>query len=373
MMILIAGDFCPQASVAALFEERRFADVLSEIKTVTDSCDYSIANFECAIADNNTEPSTKYGPLRSCSEAGVYALKWAGFDGVTLANNHFYDYGEAAVERALQCFRECGVDYVGGGRNITEASTILYKTIKGIRVAFINCCEHEFSIATESTGGCNPLNPIQQYYAIQEAKKRADVVLIIVHGGHEHFQLPSPRMQETYRFFVDAGADLVINHHQHCFSGYEIYNGHPIVYGLGNFCFDKEKIMRPTWYEGLLCVIEIGNKINIEILPIEQCKGEPRVKLLKCGRINETVNSLSTIIANRDLLEQSYNDFLKANDKVYLEAMEPYPPLLMRLYRRGIIRSGLTKTRLLKIFDLINCESHLDRMRAAVLRRALEL
>ena len=51
---------------------------------------------------------------------------------------------------------------------------------------------------------------------VEEAKKKADFVLVIVHGGSEHFQLPTPRMQATYRFFVDAGADAVVNHHQHC-------------------------------------------------------------------------------------------------------------------------------------------------------------
>lgn len=43
-------------------------------------------------------------------------------------------------------------------------------------------------------------------------------------------------MQEIYRFFVDIGADAVINHHQHCYSGYEVYKEKPIFYGLGNFC-----------------------------------------------------------------------------------------------------------------------------------------
>ena len=45
-------------------------------------------------------------------------------------------------------------------------------------------------------------------------------------------------MMETYRFFIEVGADAVVNHHQHCFSGYEIYKNKPIFYGLGNFSFD---------------------------------------------------------------------------------------------------------------------------------------
>ena len=85
----------------------------------------------------------------------------------------------------------------------------------------------------------NPLLPIQQFYKIQEAKENADYVLVIVHGGIEHYQLPTSRMIETYRFFIDAGADAVVNHHQHCYSGYERYKSKPIIYGLGNLLFDN--------------------------------------------------------------------------------------------------------------------------------------
>ena len=142
---------------------------------------------------------------------------------------------------------------------------ILYKEIGDKKLAVINCCEHEFSIATETTAGSNPLNPISQYYAIKEAKEKADYVLVIVHGGHEHYQLPSTRMQETYRFFIDVGADAVVNHHQHCYSGYEYYNGKPIMYGLGNFCFDEGLKKTKQWHEGYIVEIsftEFFNKIQ---------------------------------------------------------------------------------------------------------------
>ncbi|MBQ9230187.1 MAG: CapA family protein [Prevotella sp.] len=62
--------------------------------TVTKGADYSIVNFECPVADNRCQPIAKYGPNLRCSKRGVEAVKWAGFDCVTLANNHFLDYGE---------------------------------------------------------------------------------------------------------------------------------------------------------------------------------------------------------------------------------------------------------------------------------------
>ncbi len=128
----------------------------------------------------------------------------------------------------------------------------MYITVDNNKLAFINVCENEFTIATENRGGCNPLNPIKQYYDIKEVKQNADYVFIIVHGGHEYCQQPSIRMKKTYRFFIDAGADMVLNHHQHCFCEYEIYKSKPIFYGLGNYCFG-EGLDRPiTWFYAMV-------------------------------------------------------------------------------------------------------------------------
>ena len=239
MKILVAGDFCPQFRVATIFEDGHYQSVLGEAKQVICKADYSIVNLECPITIANPEEAIKkLGPHLCCSIKGLEALQWAGFKCVTLANNHFMDYGKKGVENTLKSCSEYRIDTVGGGLNLHKASNVLYKNIEGNILAIINCCEHEFSIATENTPGCSPLNPISIFYAINEAKAKANYILVIVHGGHEHFQLPSPRMVEIYRFFIDAGADAIINHHQHCFSGYEVYNSKPIFYGLGNFCFD---------------------------------------------------------------------------------------------------------------------------------------
>ena len=138
----------------------------------------------------------------------------------------------------------------GGGKDVTQAGYILYRSVSGKQVAFINACEHEFSIATEDRGGSNALELVKVYRSITDARRQADYVVVIIHGGLEMYQLPTLRMKETYRFFVDAGADAVVNHHQHCFSGYEVYKGKPIFYGLGNFCFDWEGRRNSIWNQG---------------------------------------------------------------------------------------------------------------------------
>jgi len=247
MRILVAGDLLPYGRVARLFDKKKYEEVLCQVRGCIKGADYSVANFECPICKGEERPIEKCGPNHKCTDSVIGAIQYAGFCCVTLANNHFRDYGDKGCENTLRLLNTNGIDHVGGGLNSTEAARVLYREVKDMQLAIINCCEHEFSIATETTAGSNPLNPIQQYYAIQEARRKADYVLVVVHGGHEMWQLPSPRMKQTYQFFIDAGADAVINHHQHCFSGYEIYKGKPIVYGLGNFCFDKPGYFKGLW------------------------------------------------------------------------------------------------------------------------------
>ena len=89
MNVLIAGDFCPQYRVADLFDKGDFASVLGDIQGVIQSVDYSIVNFECSVSKGEEEAIVKAGTNLQYSEKGVWALKWTGFDCVTLANNHF--------------------------------------------------------------------------------------------------------------------------------------------------------------------------------------------------------------------------------------------------------------------------------------------
>ena len=359
MKILIAGDFCPRLRVAKVFDREDFSSVLSEVKIVTDNADYSIVNFECPVTKGGETPINKIGPNLQCSEKGIEAIKWAGFDCVTLANNHFYDFGDGGVVNTMEACRKYGIEIVGGGIDITEASKTFYKQIGNQIIAIINCCEHEFSIATETSAGSNPLNCIQQYHAIKEAKKKADFVLVIVHGGHEHWQLPSPRMVETYRFFIEVGADAVVNHHQHCYSGYEIYNGRPIFYGLGNFCFDNKEHQKDFWNEGYMVMLSFDDTIGYEILPYCQCSDDPKIVLLPKNAFESSIKELNAILSNNKLLREKTEEYyasIRFDD--FLE------PIRMRAYmvckKRGYLPSFVSKSRKLEARNHIQCEAHRD-------------
>lgn len=363
--ILIAGDYSPKERIANLIEKSDFF-FFDRVKPYFEKADYSIINLEAPIVtDPEIAPIKKAGPALKCSEKTIESLKYLDVNCVTLANNHFRDYGDSGVVTTMKLCAKSSIDYVGAGRNLTEASRTLYKKIGEYNVAIINCCEHEYSIAEENESGSNPLNPIQQFYAIKEAREKADYVIIIVHGGIEHYQLPSPRMVETYRFFIDNGADAVINHHQHCFSGYEVYKEKPIFYGLGNFCFDWAGKREGIWNFGYLVTLILEKDgIDFEIVLYEQCNNTSEIIPIsgsQATKKEQRLSSLNKIISDQQRLKDEYNKFLNQTYKYYKISLWSNP-YLKDLCNRGFLPSFVSTKVIRSLQNRIMCESHQDRL-----------
>lgn len=372
--ILVAGDYAPRGRVENLIEAGKYNEVFDEVIPYTSQVDYSIVNLEAPVVESiSARPIEKCGPSLNCNAKAIDAIKYAGFDLVTLANNHFYDYGEQGVRDTLKACTERGIEFVGGGVNIEQASKTFYKEIDGVNFAFINCCENEFSIATNDSGGANPINPIQQFYVIKNACENADYVVVIVHGGPEGYEYPTPRMKELYRYFVDSGADAVINHHQHCYSGYEIYKDKPIIYGLGNFCFNKPGAQDPKWYSGYMVMLNFDNSnITIKLIPYFQGFEQAGVRVMDESESKNFEDKLQRInVATQDDNELSarYNSFAESLSDMYLITLEPYTNKYLKVARlRHLLPSTLNKKRALHILNYMLCESHLERMRYVLKR-----
>lgn len=361
MKVLIAGDFCPILRIEPYIASEDYETIFGEVKPIIEQADCSILNLECPVLFNRYKPIPKCGPNLHCDIGAIKSIKYLGFNVLSLANNHIMDYGEEGLKDTMQACEQMGIRHTGAGNNLESASKVLYYKIKDKVLAIINCCEHEFSIADDNKPGANPLNPIMQYYAIKEARNNSDYVLVIVHGGHEHYQLPSQRMIDTYRFFVDLGADAVINHHQHCYSGYEIYNGKPIFYGIGNFCFDHKDFRNNKWNEGYMVIINFNEEITYQIIPYIQNSDKAGVSLVSYERYAETISQLNDIIKNKDLSGKHFQDLVNSRKAFNDFIFEPYDTsILKKLFFRNIMPRIYPSRKKLLLENIVNCESHRD-------------
>src|SRR5690606_29065463 len=110
---------------------------------------------------------------------------------------------------------------------------------KKIKIGFYVCAEHEFSIASVDSPGANPFDPLESLDHIADLKNECDYVVVLYHGGKEHYRYPSPYLQKVCRKMADKGANLVICQHSHCIGCFEVYKDSTLVYGQGNFIFNK--------------------------------------------------------------------------------------------------------------------------------------
>ena len=364
--LLFTGDLCPQLSVEKMCIENRSDDLYDDqFRAVLRDKDLSVTNLECPLTDRSN-PIVKSGPALKSSKAAVAALTSGYFDVAALANNHILDQGGDGVTDTLNVCAQAGIATVGAGVNAEEASRILYKQVKGSTIAIINVAEHEFCVAKKDSQGANPLNPVQNYYHIKEAKEKAEYVIMVIHGGNEHYPLPNPSMVDMYRYFADLGVTAVIGHHSHFAGGYEIYQGVPIFYSLGNFLFDTEK-ERPTyWHQGYLVKLALrkDQTPEIQLVPYTQEKHNDsfQVRLMK-GEAKQdylnTINKYGRIIQDRELLQTHWEGFLEEKRGMYYAQLLGLNRVQRYLFKKHILgKQMVDEKRIPVLANLFRCQAH---------------
>ena len=365
--ILLAGDFCPAGSAEKIVLEgdsARIDGIFEEIRPLVSKSDYVVVNLECPLT-GGISPIAKTGPNLKADPKTVLLLENLGVDLVALANNHVYDYGQAGLKDTLNVCSAHGIATVGAGETLSEARNTFVASIKGKRVAFVNFAENEFCNANTNHGGANPLDIVDNTRQIHAARQQADAVIVIIHGGHEHFHYPSPRMVKQYRFFADQGATAIIAHHPHCVSGYEVYEGVPIFYSLGNFLFESTTSF-PGWYEGYMVGLDLADsgECGFSIIPYEQSRKGVQARLLDKEQqecFHERLEQLSDCIRNDCQLNAVWEEFIERKSKSYLYAACTRDKRLLGLSNRlNLLHRLVGPDRLRCLLNLIRCEAHRD-------------
>jgi poly-gamma-glutamate synthesis protein (capsule biosynthesis protein) len=212
--------------------------------------------------------------------------------------------------------------------------------------------------------GANNLDLVNNFYDISSAKKTHDIVLLFVHGGNEFYRLPSPRIKETYRFFIDVGADAIISNHTHCLSGYEVYQGKPIFYSLGNFIYDWPGRVNTDWNFGYVVRLLISDQIHFDIIPLKQNNEVPGVFHLSQDERNNfdtKLRMLNETIADDTKLSEAFDEYCISVKKMYDSFIEPnFGKTIASLRARGFFPKLMKNRKRLLLLNLTRCEAHRD-------------
>src|SRR5215213_8360718 len=226
------------------------AQMISGLTPIISAADIAFANLEGAMIDGGTQ--TKCGPnSKFCYTFGMPTrygkhLKDAGFDIVSLANNHSSDFGAEGRASTRKAIASLGIIHAGA-----DTQDIPVMNVKGRRIAFVAFATNPVSL--------NLIDVENSRRVVADVARRADIVVVSFHGGAEGSSAQHvPYGSETYlggargdlrkftRAVVDAGADLVLGHGPHVVRGMEVYKDRLIVYSLGNFAFYRFPFAGPT-------------------------------------------------------------------------------------------------------------------------------
>lgn len=362
--LLVFGDFSPQARLVDL-HNRSPKEIFGDFLPTIEGADLAILNLEAPLCVPG-QPIVKTGPPLHGNPQVADFLTESGFGLACLANNHIMDYGLEGLAQTISTLEQAGLPHVGAGRNHIDAAKPFCAEFNGHRIAILNFAENEWSTTRGASPGASPIDPVRNFAAIQSARERADFLLVITHGGHEHYPLPSPGMQELFRFYVDAGADAVVNHHTHCTSGFETYREKPIFYSLGNFLFDSPRNRSGVWTQGIGVELNFDNRnISFHLHHFNQCTEGELFGLLdeqERKARDQHLSNLNGTIEDPETLNQSFRQMTTKRKRQYQAYLEPkLPRLIGAAQRRGWLPSLLSRRHRTLLLNLVRCESHRDR------------
>lgn len=357
---LIAADLVPTESNFDLFMSGNIDALIGpDLKKVLEDADFRIFNLETPLTDE-VKPITKCGPNLIAPTETINGIKALNPTLFGLANNHILDQGEQGLFSTIKVLKNANIAFLGAGANLEQASRPYVIERESVRIGIYACTEHEFSIATENSSGTNPFDPLESLDHIHALKAECDFVIVLYHGGKEHYRYPSPYLQKVCRKIVQKGADLVICQHSHCIGCFEEYEGSTIIYGQGNFIFDYDD--SEFWQTSLLLKVFISDKLSVEFIPI--CKKDNHISLANAEEKEDVLNLFferSRQIISPDFVANEYRKFCADNGENYLRAFSGFGRVVKKIDRflKGkFIKTWYDQKQLVVLRNFIECEAH---------------
>jgi poly-gamma-glutamate synthesis protein (capsule biosynthesis protein) len=224
------------------------------------SADITVGNLESTLSTDGSP--TQGGDSFAADPRVVAGLRAAGFDGVSLANNHAGDYGERALVQTWRRLTFGGLPPFGAGRNLADARRPVVLERNGTSFAFVgfNAIGETPEAGPRTPGASSvsmpprtgPLDRAELDRVLRDVRRISglvDVMVVVPHWGTQYTERPEPIQEYVARRLVRAGADLVVGGHPHWVQGASLVDDALVVHSLGNFVFD---MTTPETTEGLV-------------------------------------------------------------------------------------------------------------------------
>jgi poly-gamma-glutamate capsule biosynthesis protein CapA/YwtB (metallophosphatase superfamily) len=241
LTITLVGDIMLDRSVEESVYENGdgdFSFIFKNTSFLKDS-DIVFGNLEGPVSDKGEDLQNLYS-FRMDPEV-IPELSAAGFNILSVANNHSGDWGSEAFEDTLRRLKKYNILFAGGGRRRKEAEEVTIIEKNGTTVGFLAFSDIGPKVFEVGYGHAGILYADDPRFSelVENASREVDILVVSLHFGEEYRAEPTDRQRELAYSAIDAGADIVAGHHSHIIQDVSRYKDGIITYGLGNFIFDQ--------------------------------------------------------------------------------------------------------------------------------------
>jgi poly-gamma-glutamate synthesis protein (capsule biosynthesis protein) len=237
LRLSFTGDVCLGGRLRELMARHGPAFPVETALRALTGADPLVGNLECCLTSDPGHLGRRFTAVPVSSAGG---LKTAGFDAMSLANNHTMDLGPEGLVSTLSALNRLDIQGFGAGRDLVQAERAVVLERKGRRLALLGASGFSQGDAGVARAGTAPLDPSRLGDRVRAVRRTADLVVVNLHADLEFSPYPSTWRVRLSRWLVDQGADVVVQHHPHVCQGVERYRQGLIAYSLGNFVFQVE-------------------------------------------------------------------------------------------------------------------------------------
>lgn len=268
ILINAVGDIMLAGRWISVLRQKGYDYPFNGVRKELLSGDINLANLESPIAKGGTEFSEKKFRFRA-EPPVAKAISNAGFNLVTLANNHSMDFGGEALAETLHHLNDNGIAWVGAGGNLSEARKMALYTIRGKKIAFLgySLTQPVEFFAGKDRPGTTPGYEKLVTADITSARSQADYIIVSFHWGKEATGTVQAYQRAAAHQAIEAGADVIIGHHPHVLQGIERYRSGIIFYSLGNFTFASKSTTADV--SAIVRLKLTDDRREAEILPLD--------------------------------------------------------------------------------------------------------
>ncbi|MDY6822556.1 MAG: CapA family protein [Thermodesulfobacteriota bacterium] len=314
-ILVFGGDVMLDRNVEKAVERYGDGDYTYPFHKIADyleSADLLFANLESQISNKGMINMFKSAPWFRADPDAAKGLRDVGFDIVSMANNHVFDYGSVGMKDCFKQLDSVGIKYCGAGLTHEDAYGPVIMDVNDIKIAFLAYTNHgsplwqataERSLLSElleaqaiigddnnlfpemenvfeqmiaddftnelftttPTSGVAWLYITQLEAGIAKAREAADIVVVSFHFGMDYDMVPSSAQDRYAHLAIDRRADLVIGHSPHVQQPVVKYNDGYIAYSLGNFVFDQRSDYHPDSTRSILLEVAVKDRKISEV------------------------------------------------------------------------------------------------------------